>query len=227
MGSLGTPDPARDRSGRWRRFEVAVSCGARSQGRLRSRSVMSPGWVIGGCRSSSLTVVNAAPATLRSNGHPISAADRLRCPGGERWPWSRMATPPFCTPGFPFLRPSSLASCTDPCLPRLLLARLSSARPARPRDGVIGPQDGNHRFLQEVRQRVPGRDRHPQRPGQRRPHRSGDQPDQRQRAKPSGLCRPRRDRRRVVEALQRGPRLPLGQARRSELHHADLRQPLR
>jgi hypothetical protein len=31
----------------------------------------------------------------------------------------------------------------------------------------------------------------------------------------------------VVEALQRGPRLPLGQARRSELHHADLRQPLR
>jgi hypothetical protein len=53
------------------------------------------------------------------------------------------------------------------------------------------------------------------------------QPDQRQRAEPSGLCRPRRDWRRVVEALQRGPRLSLGQARRSELHHADLRQPVR
>src|SRR5258708_11467000 len=29
-----------------------------------------------------------------------------------------------------------------PCLPRLLLARLSGARPARPLDGVISPQDG-------------------------------------------------------------------------------------
>src|SRR5260370_2788 len=53
-----------------------------------------------------------------------------------------MAGPPFCTPGFLFLRPWSLASCTDPCLPRLLLARLSGARPARPLDGVISPQDG-------------------------------------------------------------------------------------
>jgi hypothetical protein len=31
----------------------------------------------------------------------------------------------------------------------------------------------------------------------------------------------------IVEALRRGPRLPLGQARRPELQHADLRQPLR
>src|SRR5258708_14703529 len=53
-----------------------------------------------------------------------------------------MAGPSFCTPGFLFLRPWSLASCTDPCLPRLLLARLSGARPARPLDGLISPQDG-------------------------------------------------------------------------------------
>ena len=52
-------------------------------------------------------------------------------------------------------------------------------------------------------------------------------PDQRQRPQPSGLCRPRGDRGRLVEALQRGPRLSLGQARRSELHRSDLRQPLR
>ncbi len=36
-----------------------------------------------------------------------------------------------------------------------------------------------------------------------------------------------RDRRRLVEALQRGPRLSGPQARRSELHGPDLRQPLR
>ena len=40
-------------------------------------------------------------------------------------------------------------------------------------------------------------------------------------------CRPSRDRRRLVEALQRGPRLSGPQARRSELHRPDLRQPLR
>ncbi len=75
--------------------------------------------------------------------------------------------------------------------------------------------------------RVPGRDRHPERPDQGRPHRPRDQPGQRKRPQPSGLCRPRRDRGRLVEALQRGPRLPLGQAGRSELHRPDLRQPRR
>jgi hypothetical protein len=47
------------------------------------------------------------------------------------------------------------------------------------------------------------------------------------RPQPPGLCRSRRDRGRLVEALQRGPRLPLAQARRSELHRAHLRQPVR
>ena len=55
----------------------------------------------------------------------------------------------------------------------------------------------------------------------------GRRHDQRQRAQPPRLRRPRRDRRRLVEALQRGPRLPQPQARRSELHPADLRQPFR
>ena len=49
----------------------------------------------------------------------------------------------------------------------------------------------------------------------------------RQRPQPPRLRRPRRDRRRLVEALERGPRLPEPQARRSELHRSDLRQPLR
>jgi hypothetical protein len=56
-----------------------------------------------------------------------------------------MAGDPFRTPKFLFLRLLSLASGTDPCLPRLLLARLSGARPARPLDGMIGPQDGKPR----------------------------------------------------------------------------------
>src|SRR5882672_2901597 len=48
---------------------------------------------------------------------------------------------------FPYARvsvPSPVAPdlLRGPCLPRLLLARLSGARPARPLDGVIGPQDG-------------------------------------------------------------------------------------
>jgi hypothetical protein len=47
---------------------------------------------------------------------------------------------------------------------------------------------------------------------QERPHRPRDQPGQRQHPQPSRLCRPHRDRGRLVEALQRGPRLPLGQA---------------
>src|SRR5258706_15525511 len=48
---------------------------------------------------------------------------------------------------FPYARvsvPSSVAPdlLRGPCLPRLLLARLSGARPPRPLDGVISPQDG-------------------------------------------------------------------------------------
>lgn len=44
---------------------------------------------------------------------------------------------------------------------------------------------------------------------------------------PPGLGRPRRNRRRLVQALERGPRLSGPQARRSELQRPDLRQPLR
>ena len=55
----------------------------------------------------------------------------------------------------------------------------------------------------------------------------GDQPRQRQRPQPSRVRRPGRDRGRLVQALKRGSRLPLGQAGRSELQRADLRQPLR
>ena len=54
-----------------------------------------------------------------------------------------------------------------------------------------------------------------------------DQPLQRQRSQPPGLRGPGRDRGRLVEALRRGPRLPLAQARRSVLQRADLRQPVR
>src|SRR5712671_2829035 len=48
---------------------------------------------------------------------------------------------------FPYARvsvPSSVAPdlLRGPCLPRLLLARLSGARPPRPLDGLIWPQDG-------------------------------------------------------------------------------------
>ena len=48
-----------------------------------------------------------------------------------------------------------------------------------------------------------------------------------ERPKPSRLCRPGRDRRRLGQVLQRGPQLPVGQAGRSELHRPDLREPLR
>ena len=50
---------------------------------------------------------------------------------------------------------------------------------------------------------------------------------QRERPEPPRLCRPRRDRRRLGQALQRGPQLPVGQARRPELQRSDLREPLR
>src|SRR6266853_4577709 len=59
-----------------------------------------------------------------------------------RWLGPGWLRPPFRTPGFLFLRPSGWTSCMDPCLPRLLLDRLSGAQPAWPLDGVIGPQDG-------------------------------------------------------------------------------------
>ena len=54
-----------------------------------------------------------------------------------------------------------------------------------------------------------------------------DQPLQRQRPQPPRLRGPGRDRGRLVEALQRGPRLSLAQARRSVLQRADLREPVR
>ena len=75
-------------------------------------------------------------------------------------------------------------------------------------------------------QRIHRRNRHPQRPGQERPHRPRG-PRHRQDAPATGSCRPRRDRRRLVQDLQRGPRLSGSQARRSELQRSDLRQPLR
>jgi hypothetical protein len=59
---------------------------------------------------------------------------------------------------------------------------------------------------------------------QERPHRSRE-PDQRKRAEPPHLRRPGGGRCGLVEALARGPRLPLAQARRPELQRADLRQP--
>ena len=49
---------------------------------------------------------------------------------------------------------------------------------------------GQHRFLQEVGQRVPRRDRHAERPGEGRAHRPRGQPEQRQRAQPPGVRRP-------------------------------------
>ena len=47
---------------------------------------------------------------------------------------------------------------------------------------------GEHRLLQKVRQRVPGRNRNAERPSKGRSHRPRDQPRQRQRAEPSRLC---------------------------------------
>ena len=46
---------------------------------------------------------------------------------------------------------------------------------------------GEHRLLQKVRQRVPGRDRDAELAGQGRPHHPRDQPDQRQRTEPPRL----------------------------------------
>jgi len=66
LGSVGAPDPARERAGRCCRCQVAVSCG-RSQVSLRHLS----GSVIGGCQSSNLTVNNAGLARLQSNGTAI------------------------------------------------------------------------------------------------------------------------------------------------------------
>src|SRR6266851_6340496 len=51
------------------------------------------------------------------------------------FPYARVSVPSLVAPDL--LR--------GPCLPRLLLERLSGARPARPLDGVIGPQDGKPR----------------------------------------------------------------------------------
>ena len=76
-------------------------------------------------------------------------------------------------------------------------------------------------------ERVHRRNRHPLGPGQERPHRPRSQPLRREQPQPPRLCRPGRDRRRLGQALQRRPRLSGPQARRSELHRPDLRQPLR
>src|SRR6266849_2581889 len=72
----------------------------------------------------------------------LSAADRPRCLQCERWAWSGMAgdAVPFARVSVPSLVAPDLLR--GPCLPRLLLARLSGARPARPLDGLISPQDG-------------------------------------------------------------------------------------
>src|SRR5712671_7564364 len=51
------------------------------------------------------------------------------------FPYARVSVPSLVAPDL--LR--------GPCLPRLLLARLSGARPARPLDGLISPQDGKPR----------------------------------------------------------------------------------
>src|SRR6266436_7689370 len=51
---------------------------------------------------------------------------------GTAFPYARVSVPSLVAPDL--LR--------GPCLPRLLLARLSGARPARPLDGLISPQDG-------------------------------------------------------------------------------------
>ena len=52
--------------------------------------------------------------------------------------------------------------------------------------------------------RVPGRDRYPERTSQKRPHRPGSQPEQRQGAQPPRLSRSCGDRSRLVEASAEG-----------------------
>ena len=87
---------------------------------------------------------------------------------------------------------------------------------------------GDHRHLQEDRlERVHRRNRHPQRPDQERPHRPRCPLHRRERPQPPRLRRPSRDRRRLVQALQRGSRLSRPEAGRPELHRPDLRQPFR
>src|SRR5216684_7700043 len=71
---------------------------------------------------------------IRSRQTPVSAM-RALClvPDG----WDRLSVRQrFCSFA---VEPGLLRG---PCPPRLLLARLSGARPARPLDGLIGPQDG-------------------------------------------------------------------------------------
>ena len=58
-------------------------------------------------------------------------------------------------------------------------------------------------------------------------HHTGGQPVQRQHPQPSGLRWPRRDRGRLVAAVEGGSRLSLPQARRPELRGTHLRQPVR
>jgi len=73
---------------------------------------------------------------------------------------------------------------------------------------------------------IPGRNRHPEPPDQGvRIVPEADRATTTRRA--TGSTWSCRDRSRLVEALQRGPRLSLGQAGRSELQRPDLRQPLR
>ena len=132
----------------------------------------------------------------------------------------------------PALRPPHRVSATGTPAVGCVVDRLRLPDRHRGRGGRgLETAQGEVTWLTSVPSRspagIPGRDRHPERPDQGRPHRPRDQPGQRQRPQPSGLCRPRRDRRRLVEALQRGPRLSLGQAGRSELQRSDLRQPLR
>ncbi len=103
--------------------------------------VTSSVWVIGRRRSSNLTVINAVIAVLRWNGTFIRSR-QPRCLGDERWPWSRIAGTALLYARVSVPSPLKPASCTDPCLPRLLFDKLSGARPALPLDGVIGPQDG-------------------------------------------------------------------------------------
>ena len=89
-----------------------------------------------------------------------------------------------------------------------------------------------NRFISERRlptdlKRLPGRDQHSE-PEQGRSNRRRAEPlFQRERTQPPRLCGPGRDRCRLVEALRGRSRLPFAQARRSLLHRADLREPVR
>src|SRR5260370_23098949 len=71
------------------------------------------GWVIGGCRSSNLTVSNPALASASVQRHrcpqPTEPGVCNATPGADPG-WLR---PPFRTPGFLFLRPSRPTSFAD------------------------------------------------------------------------------------------------------------------